>query len=148
MKKILSILFLSSFIFVGCVGIGRKYVDPIPVPPIPAKEASTSKEYFKLESPAVNSEISSPLAISGQAQGPMFFEGSFPASIEDANGKVLGTDIAKTDKDWMTEKMVPFKATVNFKKSTTKTGFIVLKNDNPSGLPENEHSVKFPISFK
>lgn len=148
MKKILSILLLSSFIFAGCLGIGRKYVDPIPVNSIPAKEASTTKEYFKLESPAVNSEISSPLAISGQAQGTMFFEGSFPVSIEDANGKVLGTDISKTDENWMTEKMVSFKATVTFKKPTTKTGFIVLKNDNPSGLPENEHSVKFPISFK
>lgn len=148
MKKILTVLLLSSFVFAGCLGIGRKYVDPIPVPPVPVKESSTTKEYFKLESPVVNSEVSSPLVISGQAQGTMFFEGSFPVSIEDANGKVLGTDISKTDADWMTEKMVPFKATITFKKSTTKTGFIVLKNDNPSGLPENEHSVKFPISFK
>ena len=148
MKKILSVLIISTFIFAGCVGIGRKYVDPTPVNPIPPKEASTSKEYFKLESPAVNSEISSPLAISGQAQGPMFFEGSLPGSIEDANGKVLGIAIVQADTNWMTEEMVSFKSTITFKKSTTKTGFIVLKNDNPSGLPENEHSVKFPISFK
>jgi hypothetical protein len=143
MKKILSIVAFSAVVFAGCVGIGQKFVDPVPVKPEPV-----AQEYFKLETPISGSSITSPIEIAGQAKGPMFFEGSFPISIQDIDGKVLGTDTAKAIGDWMTEKDVPFKATLTFKKPTTKTGFIILKNDNPSGLPENEHSVKFPISFK
>jgi len=133
MKKIFAI-FMSSIIFFAACG-GQKS-EPI------------SQNYFKLDVPTSNSKIESPVNLSGQAKGPMFFEGSFPVSIEDANGAVLGTDVAKADGEWMTDKDVPFKATINFKKSATKTGFIVLKNNNPSGLPDNEHSVKFSISFK
>lgn len=133
MKKIIFLLLLSIVALSGCSL---------------QKSAPITQEYFKLDTLDVNSEITSPLVISGQAKGTMFFEGSFPVSMEDSNGKNLGTDIARADGEWMTEDMVPFKATINFKTSSTKKGFIILKNDNPSGLPENEHSVKFPISFK
>ena len=132
MKKILSTFLLSTLFLTGCLGV----------------EAPIVQESFNLDTLTADSQIASPVAISGQAQGTMYFEGSFPVSIEDANGNVLGNDAAKSQSDWMTEKMVPFKASVTFKNSSTKTGFIVLKNDNPSGLAENERLVKFPISFK
>lgn len=141
MKKILSLLLLSVITLSGCSW--QKSPDATP-----ASTAQVDQEYFKLETLTADSKITSPLVISGQAKGTMFFEGSFPVSIEDSNGKNLGTEIAKAEGEWMTEKMVPFKATINFKTPSTKTGFVVLKNDNPSGLPENEHSVKFSISFK
>lgn len=144
MKKFLSFLIISTIAISGCSW--QKSADPAQ-PEVPVATLAT-QTYFKLDTLTADSKISSPVEISGQAQGPMFFEGSFPASIEDLNGKVLGIGIAQADGDWMTEKMVSFKATISFKTPTTKNGFIILKSDNPSGLPENEHSVKFPISFK
>jgi hypothetical protein len=141
MKKFLSFLILSTIVISGCSW--QKSADQ-PEPPV---ATLATQGYFKLDTLTVDSKISSPVEISGQAQGPMFFEGSFPASIEDSKGQILGSGLAKAEGDWMTEKMVPFKATINFKTPTTKNGFIILKSDNPSGLPENEHSVKFPISF-
>lgn len=141
MKKILSLLLLSVITLSGCSW--QKSPDATP-----ASTAQADQQYFKLETLTADSKITSPLVISGQAKGTMFFEGSFPVSIEDSTGKNLGTDIARAEGDWMTENMVPFKATINFKTSSTKTGFVILENDNPSDLPENKHSVKFPISFK
>jgi hypothetical protein len=48
----------------------------------------------------------------------------------------------------MTIEAVPFTATVSFKTSPTDTGFMVLKKDNPSGLPEHDASVRFPVRFR
>lgn len=141
MKKILSLLLLSIVTLSGCSWQKSAETSPVITTPI-------DQEYFKVETPIANSKITNPLTISGQAKGTMFFEGSFPVSVEDSNGKNLGTGIAEAEGEWMTEKMVTFKSTINFKTSSTKNGFIILKNDNPSGLPGNEHSVKFPISFK
>lgn len=146
MKKILSALLLSTILFAGCLG---KKSDPLPAQPAQTASAdSLAQASFKLDTLTASSKISSPLSISGQAKGSMFFEGSFPVSITDSSGKELGSSHANSTADWMTEKFIPFTSTITFKTPSTKTGFIVLKNDNPSGLPENEHSVKFPISFK
>jgi hypothetical protein len=48
----------------------------------------------------------------------------------------------------MTENYVPFAATVTFTEPATENGFIFLKKDNPSGLPENDASIAIPITFQ
>ncbi len=135
MKKTLSLLLLSMAIFTGCS-----------TPATPTTKFSS--DFFQVEKPTQDSVITSPVEISGQALGTMFFEGTFPVTIEDSNGQTLGSGTATSTADWMTEKLIPFAVKITFKTPTTKTGFIVLKNDNPSDLPENEHSAKFSISFK
>jgi hypothetical protein len=50
----------------------------------------------------------------------------------------------------MTEDFVPFKATLNFtvdKNIYSRNGALILKKDNPSGLPEYDDALEIPIVF-
>lgn len=95
-----------------------------------------------------NQKITSPVKIEGVARGVWFFEASFPISVLDSNGVVLGQGIATAKSEWMTENFVPFEANITFTKSKTDTGQIVLRKDNPSGLPEFDDALIIPIVFK
>lgn len=96
--------------------------------------------------PSYLAHISSPLSISGEARGTWYFEASFPIVLTDLNGNVIAQHYAEAQSEWMTEDFVPFKATLEFKKpaSTTKA-ILILKKDNPSGLPEHEDEIKVPV---
>ncbi len=97
--------------------------------------------------PLSNAKVISPIYLKGEAKGNWFFEASFPVSVVDANGTVLGGSIATAKGDWMTTSFVPFEATITFKTPTTAAGWIVLTKDNPSGLPENDDEERMPIKF-
>jgi hypothetical protein len=47
----------------------------------------------------------------------------------------------------MTMEFVPFTAILNFT-TTATSGYLVIAKDNPSGLPENDASLKIPVNFK
>ena len=99
-----------------------------------------------IDSPLPNDVITSPLTIKGKARGPWFFEASFPVRLLDDSGKEIATTAAQADGEWMTEDFVPFTATLTFT-TTAKTGTLVLQKDNPSGLPENDGSVRMDVKF-
>lgn len=108
-------------------------------------------DLIKVSAPTKNSTITSPLIVKGQARGNWFFEASFPVVLKDSDGKIITTTHAQADGDWMTTDFVPFTATVTFKMATDsqiKSGILILKKDNPSGLPENDNSVEIPIILK
>lgn len=109
--------------------------------------ACTDENALTVSAPVQDSLIKSPVKITGQAVGSWFFEGTFPSQVTDASGTVLGTGSLKANGEWMTPKNVPFSGILIFKKSTTPTGFIVLHNDNPSGLKENAREFKLPVRF-
>ncbi len=91
--------------------------------------------------------VSGKVTVLGMARGQWFFEGSFPVSIVDANGKVLGSGIASAEGEWMTEEFVPYVAKIEMKeKAETKQGAIILSRDNPSGGPESFLTI--PVTFK
>lgn len=94
-----------------------------------------------------NQTIQSPLTIEGKAKGNWFFEAVFPAIIFDGSGRELGRGQMRAEGDWMTENFVPFSGTIDFSPSLTATGTLVLRNDNPSGLPEKEKKVEIPVRF-
>jgi hypothetical protein len=50
----------------------------------------------------------------------------------------------------MTEQLVPFKAELTFKAPVdeNRRGSLILKKDNPSGLPENDDAIEIPVTFK
>lgn len=106
-------------------------------------------DIFLLE-PGTTTLITSPVQIRGSARGFWFFEGSFPISLTDAHGRILGKGIAHADGEWMTNDLVPFSATIPFLPSSTATGTLIITKDNPSGLPENDQKygtlIHFPIS--
>lgn len=104
-------------------------------------------EEILISTPRPNQTIKNPLKIQGKAKGNWFFEGSFPAELHDGNGKILGTGIMKTDSDWMTEEFVDFAGVIKYTLPEAKEGTLILKNDNPSGLPENQKELKIPVKF-
>lgn len=92
--------------------------------------------------------IASPLTITGEARGTWYFEASFPIQLLNADGEVLATAIAQAQGDWMTEKFVPFTATLNFNPVRgDANGSLVLQKDNPSGLPENDDQLIIPVKL-
>lgn len=100
-----------------------------------------------LSEPESQSVISSPVTVTGEARGNWFFEASFPIEVIDGNGTVLGVGIAQAQGEWMTTDYVPFSTTISFSQPATPNGFILLKKDNPSGLPEHDATIAVPITF-
>ncbi|AKM78401.1 TPA: hypothetical protein DDZ49_01040 [Candidatus Wolfebacteria bacterium] len=91
--------------------------------------------------------VVSPVKIEGLARGLWYFEAVFPVTITDADRKPLGQHYVTATKDWMSESLVPFTTILEFTEPTTATGFLVFKNDNPSGLEENQKTFEMPIVF-
>ncbi len=103
----------------------------------------TEPEYNEYTTP----NISSPVTVKGKARGNWYFEASFPVIIEDSNGNVLAQAPAQAQGDWMTNEFVPFEVSLTFPKPTTTSGKIILKKDNPSGLPEHNDQIEIPVLF-
>lgn len=97
--------------------------------------------------PRPNDEISSPVEVSGMVKGTWFFEGSFPIHVYDESGAIIGTGLAGTKEDWMTEDMIPFFSQILFENPGNGSGWIRLKKDNPSGLPEHDASEDILVRF-
>lgn len=108
----------------------------------------TSSPFVRLATPRPNSEITSPLIVTGEARGNWYFEASFPVRLLDGNGKEITVIPAQAQGDWMTTEFVPFRAELTFTPPDTKEGTLILEKDNPSGLPEYADEVRIPIRFK
>lgn len=114
--------------------------------PLSGEEAFFSSQALVV-SPKQNEVISSPLNIQGNVVGTWFFEGLMPVKLFDSSDNLIASGQAKAEKDWMTEKPVPFSANLEFSTNAT-SGFLIISKDNPSGLPENDGSIKLPVRFK
>jgi hypothetical protein len=125
-----------------------KVAEPEAPPPATAKAAALPvAERIRVTAPAADARVVSPLKISGQARGGWYFEATFPMVLRDANGQELAKHYATADGEWMTEEFVPFTAELMFKKPGTKTGMLVLKRHNASGLPEHDAELVVPVRF-
>ncbi len=130
---------------------------PVVVPPTEQDSSSSmttsssssveiSDKEVIIESPEVNALVMSPLLVRGKARGFWFLEASLPVQLRDANNNVIMTVPATANGEWMTTDYVEFTATLRFT-TTATSGFLVIKKDNPSGLPENDAEVKIPVNF-
>src|SRR5690606_29078745 len=97
--------------------------------------------------PAPDAAVRSPIELSGEARGSWFFEGSFPFRLQTDNGDVLASGAVQAEGDWMTTDFVPFSATIEFDVESRTAGSLVLMNDNPSGLPENDAAVTLALEL-
>lgn len=86
--------------------------------------------------------------VTGKARGYWFFEASFPITIIDSKGDVIVQTFVQATGDWMTENFVPFAKEIEMPNTYTGKATILIMNDNPSGLPENEKSLSFPITIE
>ncbi len=116
-------------------------------PPINELEKSA---LIRISTPRPNQTISSPLVITGEARGNWYFEASFPVVLVDWDGRIIAQGIAQAKSDWMTTDFVPFEATLTFtvdKNAYSNKGSLILKKDNPSGLPQNDDALEIPIVY-
>ena len=115
------------------------------------KSEIEKNNFVHLETPQLNQLVQSPLIVKGEAKGNWFFEASFPVFLYDLDGKIIARGIATAKGDWMTTEFVPFEATLYFtvdKNVTSDKGLLVLRKDNPSGLPEHDDALEIPVLIK
>ena len=125
---------------------------PLPVTPQEDTSATTSQASEQnnvptLTSPFLGARVKSPLPVTGSAIGSWYFEGSFPVVLVDASGNVIAQAPATAKGDWMSTSSVPFAAVLTWDSKTATSGILILKKDNPSGMPENDKQVSFPVVF-
>ena len=87
-------------------------------------------------------------SVIGRARGMWFFEASFPIEVRDRNNALLAQGIATAGSDWMTEEFVPFRADLKVLDSYIGPATLILKKDNPSGMPEKDASISFPFTIE
>ena len=153
--------FATAWLFAGLAGIlifmsvvlliviHNLYSTPLAIPavaPAPVNGPDGKAPAVTITSPRPGELLTSPLTITGEARG-WYFEGSFPVELKDANGATLATGQATAQSDWTTAEPVPFKAVLTFAKPATASGILILKKDNPSGLPANDDQASFPVQF-
>lgn len=100
-----------------------------------------------LSKPSAEDSAASPLIIEGSMPGNWYFEASAIAELYDGNGNLLARSPVQAKGEWMTTGSVPFEGKLEFKAPSTPTGTIILRNDNPSGLPENAKFETYPVFF-
>ncbi len=142
--------------YVGRTGPKCEFVCPevAAVPTDIQTHIDSKSDLIVLTSPVPNGTVTSPMVISGEARGYWFFEASFPITLTNWDGLIIAEGYATADGEWMTEEFVPFTSTVTFENpykagdpDFMKRGFLILKKDNPSGLPENDNALEIPILF-
>jgi hypothetical protein len=116
---------------------------PNPIPNQPDKT-----DLILVDFPQPNQTIQSPLTITGKARGSWFFEASFPVVLVNWDGLIIAQGTAQAKSDWTTTDFVPFEAKLTFtidKKAYSNKGTLILKKDNPSGLPKNDDALEIPV---
>lgn len=149
------------WLWVVVIGIGaffaieRLISAPAPAPTPASDDLATSTweatthPNIIVTSPQAGDTISSPLVVTGEARGIWYFEASFPAILVDWDGLIIAEVPAQAAGDWMTTDFVPFRVEIPFvRPAYGKRGALILKKDNPSGLPENDAAVEIPIVFE
>jgi hypothetical protein len=116
---------------------------------------NATADNINVDLPFPGAVVGKEFSVIGRARGTWFFEASFPVQVIDKNGNVLAAIPAQAQKDpatgevnWMTENFVPFKADLKIPDFYIGPATLILKKDNPSGLPANEASISFPITIE
>lgn len=155
-KKIIATLVtLGIVVAVWYIAVPRSdgpVFSPTPVPTLAATPLADN--LVILDEPLPESFVSSPLTVRGKARGTWFFEASFPVILTDWDGRIIAETYAQAQSDWMTTEFVPFEATVTFDTpagpgiNQPNRGFLILKKDNPSDLPEFDDAREIMVFFK
>ncbi len=122
---------------------GKNFVEILPSK-ITYKNASTSM--IVIDSPLPETTVGNSFVLTGKARGGWYFEASFPVQVLDSNNQILFQGVAQAQSDWMTSAFVPFKVTISLPNAYTGKMTMLIKNDNPSGLPEKDASLSFSLT--
>ncbi len=122
---------------------GRVYAEEIEVQP---EYDNASEDLIKVENPHPGGVVGKEFVVTGEARGYWFFEASFPIEVVGADGNTIAGSYATAEGNWMTEDFVSFKSEIiDLPSAYTGPATLILKKDNPSGLPENDASISIPI---
>src|SRR5258708_1823003 len=66
--------------------------------------------HVKVTSPKKNETVGKIFTVEGEAPGPWYFEATFPVQVRNADGDLLANAPAQAQGEWMTDKLVAFKA--------------------------------------
>ncbi len=124
---------------------GRTYAEEIVVNPT---YINASANLIKVTNPYPGAVTGKTFTVTGEARGTWYFEASFPVELVDMNGKILVQVPAQAQGEWMTENFVPFKVVIKAHADFIGPATLILRKDNPSGMPENDASVSFPITIE
>lgn len=142
--------------FQECVAAGNRVMESYPRQCRSGEQLFTEdignelakKDLIRLNAPRPNQVVTSPLIITGEARGSWFFEASFPIVLNNWDGLMIAQGIAQAKSDWMTTEFVPFEATLTFtvdNNASSNSGTLILRKDNPSGLPQNDDALTVPV---
>jgi len=123
---------------------GRTYTEELPVP---ITYKNTSAEYIVVDTPFPGAVTGKEFKVMGRARR-FYFEASFPVEVLDKDGKQLFIGPAQAQGDWMVDAFVPFEINVKVPDSYIGPATLILHKDNPSGLPEHDASMSFPITIE
>jgi len=108
--------------------------------------SNSSPDMIVIENPHPGGVVGKEFVVTGEAVGNWFFEASFPIEVHDPDGNVMAGSFATAEGDWMTTEFVSFKSEIiDLPSAYIGPATLVLKKDNPSGLPENDASLSIPI---
>lgn len=144
---IIAALFLTSL-------TGWYYFSVLPERPLtkrietPSVYKNASAGLIVVEQPTPDSVLEKSFSIKGMARGSWFFEASFPVNVVDNAGNILVAISAQTKADWMTQNFVPFQVDIEIPSTYSGPATVILRKDNPSGLPEHDASVSFNVFIK
>ncbi len=124
---------------------GRTYAEEIPEK---ATYVNATADQIVVETPFPGAVTGKEFTVTGRARGTWYFEASFPIALVNAEGKTIATGIAQAQGDWMTEDFVSFKADMKVPATYMGKATLVMKKDNPSGMPERDASLSFPITVE
>lgn len=139
---------LFTGLIIAVIGwVAAWHLVPKEAPLVVANELDKT-DLIRLNSPRPGQVIESPLIITGEARGVWFFEASFPVVLVNWDGLIIAQGIAQAQDNWMTNDFVPFVATLVFpvdKSAYSNRGALILRKDNPSGLPEHDDALEIPV---
>ena len=104
---------------------------------------------IRVEEPLPLAIVKNGFFIKGQARGNWYFEASFPVSLIDEKGNTVVNSYLEAIGEWMREDFVAFEKEFFFESEPqSKYGLLILKKDNPSGLPEQADQIEIPVRFR
>ncbi len=106
---------------------------------------NSDSDLIQIKSPMPGETVGKEFKITGKARGNWYFEASFPIELTTPDGQVLGGGIGQAKGNWMTEDFVEFSGEMQTPSAFYGPAILILKKDNPSGMPENDASVSIPI---
>jgi len=155
-----SLKIISIIIIVVVVGFTLKFINDAEIakenqkfdlnkePVIEPTYENASSDLIQVELPYPGAVTGKEFKVIGKARGYWFFEGSFPVQLTTLDGNILAGGIATAEGEWMTENFVNFSVEIQTPSAFIGPAILILKKDNPSGLPENDASISFPITVE